>query len=61
MTSYLMAIIMLALSVTILEIFAVEMCMTLTFTFKMDKGEIFTFLTLKMKVKNVEDFDENCH
>ena len=40
-TSYLMAILMFVLSVTILEIFTVKMCMTLTLTFKVGYGQIY--------------------
>ena len=39
-TSYLMVVLMFAISVTGLEIFAIEMCMTLILTFRMDQGQI---------------------
>ena len=39
-TSYLMAILIFALSVTMVEIFAVEKYMTLTLTFIMSHGQI---------------------
>ena len=39
-TSYLIATVMFASSDTILEIFAVEMCMILALTFRMDQGQM---------------------
>ena len=42
-TSYLMAIVMFALSITILETFTVEICMTLTSTIRIDKSQIYNF------------------
>ena len=39
-TSLLLAIIMLSLFVTILELFTVEMCLTLTLSFRMGQGQM---------------------